>query len=737
MNILPNEVLYQVFTHLPHRCIFINCLRVCKKWNAIITQPSFYSTMNIHSQVQLEKLIQLAKEKITMNQIPITFHVKQLIIHYDHWAQNVNTNDIIVIFPNLQDIDILHNESNSGHFYKSRYIQSIQFYKPIYLMLNQPTHFIYCDYNEKWMIKFNQVKKQLKSLHIYMLDKSFSHFIPEQQQKQFDPIHLNCIGKKRKVKNEIEMTSITTTIPINVLIISTTSNLSHLTCLKIDFYTYWEKDYIINELTFEHIHETCPLLEFLSISKCWMDMFDKYDPTNEYYIDNNSLGNSYKPANRLTKIIISESIFDDPRCFSYFSNKYPNVESLSIDFWFQSINGERVPVFKQAIYNMLLQFRLLKKVSFHHEIQYSDSNWLNSVFLTWFYEHSHQLTHLDYADDLVIDKTLKEKLFNNRKDIVDDINLGNLLLNVQQLQPQFTFTFLHYLTNLTLSLKNMIHLALTYFLQSPHSTIVSKVLKNLSIEKYLITDIDKLYIYDWLDVFPNLISLKLSHIYIYDNWGDDNEVEDGEDKDEIHQDSNHLHQLINQHKQHKQQQQKQLQDDLNKENEINYYKLKKLHLWDCKIRFKNGFDEFLKRCSQLKRLKLESVTFIHSPMLNQNEVHFNLSHLCLAYLYVNGLYYSSLIQYTDFRILERLIIHETLTDDQYIFIKDKMSNIINELKTLKEKQSPSTWMNQKDEKFKKSIGSSMDQCCIKIKKKVFPYYSILRLYLCRDGYCNR
>ncbi|CAO3648257.1 unnamed protein product [Cunninghamella blakesleeana] len=657
MDTLPNEVLYFIFTHLPQRHIFTICSVVCKKWNGIITQPFLYLIMNLYSKAQLEKIIQFAKEKIGMNQTPITYHVKRLIFHYECCISRDTLNDIISLYPNLQRFDCLCDERYSTYIYRSKCMQSIHHYRSIYLALDQPTHFIYTEDSEQWTAKFSRVKKKLKSLHIHMLEKRFGDAITEQQQQQFDPIQLKNIGIKTEDVIERQYSSdvlTTKTLPVKMLVLSTTSTFIYLTKLSIEFFIHYEIFFTINEYTFNNINQTCPSLESLYISHFHMDMFDEDDTAFEYYIGSNNDNKKYKPADRLKTFAIRCGTFGDPRSFYYFANKYPNLESLSMDLWFQNIYEEKIPSFEQAIFDMLSQFPLLKKISFCHEVQFTESNWFHYIFLTWLYQHPHQLTHLGYSYNLTVDESLIDKSFHNMN-VINNIDQGNSLTELQLQQPP---NFLQHLTSLTLTLKSLIPLATIYLSQNPSSTILSMAMKNLKIEEYSKFGVNKVYIYDWLDVFPNLILLQLNHIHISDN-------EDNDDV-EFNKDSIKLHQLIYQRKQ---QQQQQL-DILNKKHKTHVYKLEKLCIWYCKVWFKNGFAELLKKCLRLKTLHLNDVTFIHPSISLHNEIYFDLSHIHLKYFYINDLYFIPSVDHEDIH-LKILTIDETFTGSRRKFVNDR------------------------------------------------------------------
>ncbi|CAO3648269.1 unnamed protein product [Cunninghamella blakesleeana] len=649
MDTLPTEVLLSIFTHLPQKYAIGVCSTVCKNWNYITLQPSFYSTIYIYSEQYLLYLIRFIKEKKTHNHKPIANCVKRLILYYTPRKHDLPD---LSIFPYLQYIDGLNIEYSPTIFYKYNYLR-----------LHRPTKFSYCDHNSKWITKFHSVKNDLKLLRVYVTYNLFNIIPSQHEQEQFDPIQLKYIG----TKNRSEMNTQSdpdTAIPIKILLLSTTGPLVNLTTLHVHFGSKQNREYMINEYVLENIHETCPSLESLTLEDFYMDIIDNDDEIIEYsMIDDKK---SYEPALRLKALNINYSKFGDPYCFFYLGNKYPNLESFSFDLWYLNVDTEFVPIFEGAVINMLLQFPLLKKLSFYPKTRMDECNWVHALFVKWLYQHPTKLTHLDCTYDSIIDGSLNRRLLSH--DTTRNITLDRLLVS-QQLLIQPEPELLNHLTSLSVTLNSAVSFASTFLLENKNTIVVSSVLKNLNIEVFLYSGHGNTYFYDWLDIFPNLGSLKLKNCEKvmddeYGNKGKDNDLNDVDDVnhflyDEDYQNSYKLHQLINRRKQ-------QL-DILNKENnDTSYYQLESLELWHCNNWYHYNLNGFFKKCHQLKRLKFTHTTLVDTSHPKPEEVHFDLSHLHMEYFYIKDLFYVP--KYNDLsRCLTKLYLYKNLTGYKRLF----------------------------------------------------------------------
>jgi hypothetical protein len=74
MDRLPTEVFISIISHLPQRSK-LNCIRVCKKWNEVITTYNLYNTLIFKQERKLTQALSLFKRKDY-----IGYHVRHLHI---------------------------------------------------------------------------------------------------------------------------------------------------------------------------------------------------------------------------------------------------------------------------------------------------------------------------------------------------------------------------------------------------------------------------------------------------------------------------------------------------------------------------------------------------------------------------------------------------------------------------------------------------------------------------------
>ncbi|CAO3647999.1 unnamed protein product [Cunninghamella blakesleeana] len=627
MNVLPTELLENIFSNFSQRYIITILSTICKRWNNVINQPWLFSTLHIYNKKQLKRVTQLVENKKTINNKPIEFYVQRLIFHYEYSLKKGDIN-ILSVFPNLQHIDGLDD------YYTTTYNN-----KAIYLQLQQPTKFSYFPEDIQWTTKFNNIKSKLKSLGVYFPNGIPSNTMSQkEEQQQLETIYLKNSGQLN-----INLD------PPTVILILPNLSLTNLIELELDFncrsyYCSSPPEFLIDHYTFENIHQSCPLLESLSIKRFYMHI------SNEYYRNNK---NNIIPNYQL-KNINMEGRFCSSDCLSYLATKYLQIESLSLYKYREkgqhSINDEN------AFINMLFHLPSLKKLTYKKMNSYPDDDFFN-----WLNLHPYQLTHLKYIRPSAIYESISNTNINNT---------DKTILLSQQLN------YLTHLTSLSLNLDNATDLAFTFLLGKINTIIVSTILEELNIEYSDCCKIKYIYIYDWLDMFPNILASKLiGGEHIVDN-NDYIEKGNNEDEDDT---SNKLHQLINKRKQ------QQMYDTTSKvNNNHSIYRLKSLIISCNYIWFKNGFDEFLKKCHQLKILELYKVIFISS--LNAiNGIQFDLPHLHLELLETHHISYAPINNFKKIKTIKKYIIHESLIDFNRVFEKDAHSDDIDQLFTLKSK----------------------------------------------------
>ncbi|CAO3648046.1 unnamed protein product [Cunninghamella blakesleeana] len=616
------------------------CSTVCRNWHLVINQSIFYDTIHIFSKQQLRKWIQLTKERRVNNKDnkPIGYYVKSIIFRHGFKLQKEDMKYLLV-FSNLQYIYGLKDDFESTYSNKS-----------IYLQLQRPVDFFYCPQDEQWTIKFNKVKTNLKSLSVFISDKLAGFNSHEQQ--------LETIYMKPK-----EYYQSNKDIPIKMLILPAVS-LKYLIKLNIDFtctYNFYGNDslnYTIDQHTFENIHQSCPLLESLSIKQFYMNISNGYDNNNN---NNNNNDNNIIPAQYL-KIFIIECKFYSPQCFAYLSIKYPNLESLSLNECAFYQSEEKKGLYQHAILKMLLKFTTLNTLIYR--VCARSLCWPHYSFFKWLNLPSTRLKQLEYRWPLTEIGTLEKYIDTEDMDNSIDIK-DKLILSLQQ-----PFNYLNHLANLTIDLENLNDLAFTFLLENKNISIISTILEELTITDPYNGENQYVYIYDWLDLFPNLSSLGVigDDMYLIDNSKQTNNfvyfnADDCYSK---------VHPLVNKRNKRQKHQVYDPSIKLN-DNKQSIYKLKSLKIIGTPtiyIWFTNGFDELLKKCDQLNTWELSDVIFIgyKDP---SNKIHLDLTHLHFKFLSIHTISYLTTIEFGVIKNITKYVIQETLTDRECVMENNK------------------------------------------------------------------
>ncbi|CAO3648042.1 unnamed protein product [Cunninghamella blakesleeana] len=631
---LPNEILVNILNRLTQRFLFLICSIVCKKWNLIINQPPFYTTIHIRSEVQWKKVIKDIKEKndINNNDKHFSHYVQNLIFHY----KPISSKQLeISTFPSLQSISgLCHSPFLAEDFSK------------LYLEIKQPTDYYYWAKSKEWIENFNHVKYHIKTLTIYYAVFLCNQPYSQEGQKPLETIYL----KPTKNESKSIRFGINSNIPHKMLVLPTTSltNLVKLN-LELSFCTTPPK-FFINEYTFENIHQSCPLLESLSIDYMFMDLSDELD-----VISNNS---NIIPAQHLKSIYFKNCHFNHSYCFNYFCIKYPHLETLSIDLMLQNMSFEEKMRYQKRFLNILRHFPTLKTLYYIFWLEYTEINPYYSFFKS-LNKYLKKLTNLEYSFPLT--PYGRKKLYTVKMDSVYtnvSIDDRTSLLHKQHLN----FNILNQLTHLSAGISDLLNLASKLLLKSLKTIVLSTTLQELKMrdtdKSFHIHELEKLiYIYDWIDMFPNLLLLDIvncAHIVDDNSAFFKENYKDFDIRRSSHTISNDIHVTINTLKC--------CNNKLNKlENDKTIYKLQKLKIYGGCLWFKNGFNDFLKKCHHLQKLNLKGITFITIATDPFHELCLDLSHLYLESLNIFGNFYSSPMDYANKKSIDIYNLYESTT----------------------------------------------------------------------------
>ncbi|CAO3633592.1 unnamed protein product [Cunninghamella echinulata] len=534
-----------------------------------IYQPLFFSIIELYTIKQLENFIQTTKKMI--NDKPINYYVQHLKVFFTCIPNEKTALDLLLTFPNIQSINGLSSLPTLPAFYIN----------DPYPSLGKLTHFSlwYTTSNKTWMKSLfdkNNNAREIKLLEFNIDDQLNNDNNNKSLSSSSPPIHLKSVLNQE----------------IHRLVLPA---LNYLTELNIFFAYEQQAPYTINEYSLESIYNSCPQLESLTLFNIKITISEQnYNiPTND---------KQYKLAAHPLKHINIHGEFLDPRCYTYFSLKCPLLKSLQLYLKWTYLTKESNLFYHSAIHNMMLQYTQLKKLSiFFYQnpktlFNYDNNDepdyeefWPRFEFLKWLQQHPTQLNDLSFHYEFST---------SNYQSAINSSSYSHLNKIIQET------TFLNYLTSLSLGINHAFNLVANYLLQNQNQTIVSTSIKSLDLQGNSFGGVNNyLNIYDWLDMFPSLISLKLDKIkYIKDYNKENDDFNHGYlVKDNFtNWRSRDLYLLL--------QQRNKKQWMFRRKKRIFSYKLETLSISRSGIHLHTGISQLFKKCQHLKELNLEHVS---------------------------------------------------------------------------------------------------------------------------------
>ncbi|CAO3646430.1 unnamed protein product [Cunninghamella blakesleeana] len=614
MKTLPVEVLLKILSYSLQRNLFTSS-KVCKQWYEIIFQPSFFSTIEIQSKNQLDKFIQFAKTK-TIQGKHIGYYVHHITFEITTILHMEQIELILSTFPNIQSINGLYKYVDP--------FKACSYHLPIPQTLTHVSYWV-TDEDIEWMKDLfssnsNNNERIIKSLELDMRMDEFYHIDSIIPNTSFI---LPVIYTKNKSSSPNSDHQTTNTL-LRELILPTLNHLSHL---KLDFPIITtlvsDTNIAFDESLFENIHKSCSQLESLDLNGFSFNITNDFNTT----IMNHNNGNMLQPAYSLKKLAV-KSEFTIPNCYIYISKKYPQIESLTLNLNATPIPSMVSEQYKQAIYTMLNQFHLLKKMKI---ILYNSSN-TNSrdeklcpydEMILWLLQHPSQIENLTYYSSII-----KKYYYGNESyGLLQNKPYEDVINNIVHQHG-----FLNHLTHLSLTGDYLTDILYNYLLQNNHQTIVlSTSIKELVIiNKYQYHCINFVFIHDYLDCFPNLDSLQLRHCTVVNNNDDFNAYFDIQTRG-YNSNTTKLHDLISQRKQ---------KHILASSNGEYVYNLRSLSFEDCTIFMKGGLNNLLNKNSRIKQLKFKRIRYKNEKLSPEHTDDFiDLSNLSLYALQIIHFYY--------------------------------------------------------------------------------------------------
>ncbi|CAO3621521.1 unnamed protein product [Cunninghamella echinulata] len=692
MDSLPNEIIQNIFTFLPQKYAATVGSTVCKAWYQFLFQPSFYSTIHIYTKQQLKKCIQMAKEK-TIHTKPIGHYIQHLIFHFYCKLDIEDLLEITKIVPNI------HSINGSMIIFP---MEILPIFNDIpknnnFPQLQQLTHFEewYTIFNNTWMTTLLNNKDIVESIDVEYTQEMMNYNKIKQPPP---PIHFKPFGQSSSTSlppyafsNRYRLAPPQRMI----LILQSFKQLTHLNFCCPIFSSNTDISLIyFDEYTLESIHQSCPhivslsLVQFnMSISEEGIDTDTDTDITYEKTITTSA----FQHAHHLKELKIQGKIID-PKCYTYFSKKYPQLESLTFCLQIMPIPKDTIKPYQLAIHNMITKFQLLKKlnitlwyeedemIELTHNSTEGNEVWPNNEFIQWLLQNPTQLTHFTYDNDGLkeLSYMIGTSIDQQQQLVMDD---HQYMISKIVLQH----TLFNHLIYLSLTSKLSQTVMYHHLLQNENTIVLSFSIKELVIQGCYGGERELIYITDWLDVLPNLTILKMSNSRIIINENDILQTSNKNYDVYAHKSHKWIKQRMKQQQQ-QQQQQIVLSNGNDDGNNNSIYKLKSLTLNYATLHMKKGLNDFLRKCPHIKRLELcgsrhlfpeqDSVYDSSSLLVSSTapsltkEIHFDLSQHHLEWFYLHQLsYYSSNINEThNTNKVTKLIIHETIPNNEQVII---------------------------------------------------------------------
>ncbi|CAO3641468.1 unnamed protein product [Cunninghamella blakesleeana] len=592
MNQLPIELFLNIMQRLGSKNL-ATCLGVSKAWFNIIMEYRLQATISINSSVKLRKLIGAVNEYRRLSENgyrpfvegnayrPLAFTLNHIILYF-HIENNASLiSALFRTFPNIQSIT---TPTDTNPY--SRII--VRTPSPIsYNMINYWYKNVYI----KNINSNRDNKRKLRSLQV-----NLDSHLPMNSS-----IYLLPIGPERRQLTHSSLQG--ATMDNNHEIVSYRNKmlvipeLKYLTSLSIELKHHQQlirgNDYELNEKILDDIHQSCQNLEQLQLNNYYVNISSGYDV--DIITQNN--------APKLKIFRMQGCLFDSKIC-EYFTLKYPNLESFDFTYSYADAATYSIQYLQDGFYNMITRFSSLKELTLRSfSIEDNSKYWPQDRLIKWLNDHPKQLTHLDYPD-ILYSVPLPSPPMNKLSSNSFFHHLSSLAMRSQQLIE----TFINHLNHNDTDDNNTFD--------------ILKSIKHCCLYDLQETDNQSLYLFDILELFTNLDSLKLDYQVLVDTDDLNDQYMDNDDIVE-NMTSNNLHHLIKEKK-------RQLGRDTN-DNKL--YILKQLELNHVQLRYRE-LNLLFSRFSQLNRLKLNHINYLCYTWNGNtdlpkdiNTIHVNMQHL--------------------------------------------------------------------------------------------------------------
>ncbi|CAO3641650.1 unnamed protein product [Cunninghamella blakesleeana] len=605
------------------------CNCVSKEWFNIIMTYKLWATIDVNSSVKLNELIAAANEYRQLSENghipftdanryqPIAFTLNHIILYFSVENSSDLVSALFRTFPNIQSITTPTN-NNPYSYFRTR-APSPHSYNII--------NFWYKNAYIKRINSRRDDKRRLRSLQVTLN----SHLSTNSS------IYLQSIGPEKKrlvhhyLKGAPSGDQETVSYHSKILVLPILRYLTSLSIGLMDRRRFTRSyDYELNEKTLEAIHHSCQNLIQLQLYDYYMNISEEYDGD---IISKNS-------AQKLKIFRMQGCLFDSKTC-EYFTLKYPNLETFDFTYSYADAATYSIQYLQYGFYNMITRFASLKKLTLRSFFIADNSKyWPQDRLIQWLNDHPKQLIHLDYPD------------------ILYPVPSSNQPMNILS-----SNSFFHHLSSLTMRSQQLIETFINHLNHNDtddnNTFDTLKSIKHFCIYDLQETDNQPLYLFDLLELFTNLDSLKLDYQVLVDADGLNDQYMDHDDS-VGNMTSNILHHLIIEKK-------RKLGRDTN-DNKL--YTLKQLELNHVQLRYRE-LNLLFSRFSQLNRLKLNHINYLCYTWNGNtdlpediNTIHVNMQHLSVDTVSITDIRINPWNGTTIYleRLVKSIIVNHSLTE---------------------------------------------------------------------------
>ncbi|CAO3648605.1 unnamed protein product [Cunninghamella blakesleeana] len=486
----PNETLLLILQELDTRKDLNQCALVNKQWNLVATNSYLYKHIDIYVFDSFIRFIKIISELKSENKRNFGEYIKTISLHFNYIINNDTMKMFQKCCPNITYIQYLSNSNvNKNESIKYKITKNWKHLKHV------PTwHY------ESIEDCLSFYKSTLKHLTLYM--KKEDYMVLKDHQ-----------------------------LPLNLQSVSKLTNLNEL------YLSFNKREAIhqININTLNLIHSNCPQLKSLTIANNFRIVNNNNNNNNNTIIP--SLTTFNHRWNNINTLSFKNVEVEDPFFFTYLSESYPNMKSLILekidhpndfdrDFSRNAIPFDDWVRIREASIGMKEFFISMKQMMIHLAQK------LEKLHVTF------GGSYISFPNNQLL-----KSLSLNPSPYLKDLKLPSTIYPIEYLYeyPQWTVlkcneiksvSFIYNLHTLYLSLSCSSKSVVTYLLdgvndhhhhqQQQHhhhknrNGVVSPHLKELHIDKlphkHVAPTIDP---YDWLDAFPNLQTLTLRELNIY------------------------------------------------------------------------------------------------------------------------------------------------------------------------------------------------------------------------------